>query len=344
MVRRTFLASCLSSSLAAPLAARPEGRIKIGFLGGRHLHAAAKVKLMRESLQYELVGIWEEDPVVRSQYASAGVSIVTQEELLGDRSVQVIAVESNIEQLARYARLALEAGKHIHLDKPPTDNMADFRSLVALARQKQVLMQVGYMWRYHPGINAALEAARNGWLGEVYLVRGTMNSLIAADRRPLWGVFRGGQMFQDGCHLIDPLIRLLGAPSRVTPFLKKHGPFDDNVVDNTIAIFECAHAFGVILSAALQPDADTHRTFEILGTNGTVVVQPIEPASLIVDLLKPAGPYASGLQSVKVAPYARYVGEFEELAEAVRLRRPLPISPEQDLLVHEAVLRACEMF
>src|ERR1017187_8421180 len=337
MVRRTFLVSCLSSSLAAPLAALPPERIKIGFLGGRHLHASAKVKLMRESPQYELVGIWEEDPAVRSQYEKTGVPIVKQDDLLGDRSVQVIAVESNIEQLPRYGRLALEAGKHIHIDKPPSDNMEDFRSMVAIARQKQLLMQTGYMWRYHPGINAALEAARNGWLGDVYLVRGTMNSLIAPDRRPLWGLFRGGQMFQDGCHLIDPLIRLLGAPLKVTPFLKKHGPFDDNVADNTMAIFEYSHAFGVIVSSALQPDSDAHRTFEVLGTNGTAVVRPIEPASLDVDLLKPAGPYQGGSQSVTLAPYVRYVGEFEELAEAVRLRRPLSISPNQDLLVHEAV-------
>jgi predicted dehydrogenase len=340
MNRRSFL----SSAVAAPLSAQAaQPRIRIAFLGGSHSHASEKVKVVRENTAFELAGIWEEDATVRGQYQKSEVPILTREQVLEDRSIQVIAVESGVKAHAAHARLALGAGKHIHLEKPPADNLKEFQALVALTRQKRLLMQMGYMWRYHPGINAALEAARQGWLGDVYLVRGTMNTLIGADRRPEWNLFHGGQMFEQGCHLIDPMVRLLGRPQKVTPILRKHGSFNDNLADNTVVVFEFPRALGIIMSSVLQPSATQHRAFEIFGSNGNAVVRPIEPPVLQIDLAKPAGPYQARTQTVQLPPFRRYVGDFAELAEAVRLKRPLRVTPEEDLLVQESVLRASEM-
>ena len=340
MNRRIFL----SSALAAPLATQAAApRIKIAFLGVSHSHASEKVKVVRENPSLELVGLWEEDAKLHEPYQKSGVPILPREQLLNDRSIQVMAVESGVKAHAEHARLALEAGKHIHLEKPPADNLKEFRALVALARQKRLLMQMGYMWRYHPGINMALEAARQGWLGDVYLVRGTMNTLIGADRRPEWALFHGGQMFEQGCHLIDPMVRLLGRPQKVTPILRRHGAFNDNLADNTVAVFEYPRALGFIMSSVLQPGATQHRAFEIFGSNGNAVVRPIEPPILQIDLAKPAGPYQAKTQTVQLAPFRRYVGDFAELAEAVRLKRPLAVTPEEDLLVQETLLRASEM-
>jgi predicted dehydrogenase len=340
MNRRIFL----SSALAAPLATQAAApRIKIAFLGVSHSHASEKVKVVRENPSLELAGIWEEDAKLHEPYQKSGVPILPREQLLNDRSIQVIAVESGVKAHAEQARLALEAGKHIHLEKPPADNLKEFRGLVALARQKRLLVQMGYMWRYHPGINAALEAARKGWLGDVYLVRGTMNTLIGADRRPEWALFHGGQMFEQGCHLIDPMVRLLGRPQKVTPILRRHGAFNDNLADNTVAVFEYPRALGLIMSSVLQPGATQHRAFEIFGSNGNAVVRPIEPPILQIDLATPAGPYQARTQTVQLAPFRRYVGDFAELAEAVRLKRPLAVTPEEDLLVQETLLRASEM-
>jgi predicted dehydrogenase len=338
MDRRVFTASALAAAL------RAQDRIRIGFLGVSHSHAADKVRIARESPVWDLAGVCEDNPKVRAEYDKAGVRLRSRAELLADNTIAVIAVESDVPNHARDARMALEAGRHIHLEKPPSDNMKEFRDLVTLAGSKRLLMQMGYMWRYHPGINKSIEAARNGWLGEIHLVRGTMNTLIGADRRPEWALFHGGQMFEQGGHLIDPMVRLLGPPLNVTPVLKKHGRFEDNLRDNTVAVFEFPKALGVILSSVLQPGATRHRTFEILGSNGTAVVRPIEPATLEIDLVKAAGPYKAGIQKVDLPPFQRYVGDFEELARAVRTKQPLAVTPEQDLLVHDALLRASEMF
>ncbi len=340
MNRRTFFLTAAAAAASAPAAQR----VRIGFLGAAHSHAEAKIKTVRDSPNFELAGVFETDLAIRSALEKAGVRMLTLDQLLGDKSIAVVAIESAVEPHAAHARLALEAGKHVHIEKPPSYKRGDLEKLVELAARKKLLMQMGYMWRYHPAMNAALEAARQGWLGEIYHVRGTINTLIPVERRPDWNLFKGGQMFEQGAHLIDPLIRLLGRPSHVTPFLKSHGGFDDRLADNTVAVFEFPKALGVITSSILQPNANPHRSFEILGYNGTAVLKPIEPGTLQIDLAKAAGPYKAGVNKVEMPAFQRYVADFEALAESVKTGKPLSVSPAQDLAVQEALLRASNMW
>jgi hypothetical protein len=52
----------------------------------------------------------------------------------------------------------------------------------------------------------ALEAARKGWLGQVYLIRGVISNQLDAARRPEWAEFKGGNMFELGGHVLDPYV------------------------------------------------------------------------------------------------------------------------------------------
>jgi predicted dehydrogenase len=339
MQRRDFVA------LAGAVPLHGQSRTRIGFLGASHSHAAAKVQIVKTSPEWDLAGVWEPDSALAARYEKNGVPAASRERLLEDPSVSVIAVESDVKTHGELARVALEAGKHVHVEKPPADNMADMKRLVDLAWRGKRLMQVGYMWRHHPGFNALIQAAREGWLGEIYLVRGTMNTLIDAERRKEWALFHGGQMFEQGGHLIDPLVRLLGKPRKITHFLRHDGQFSDGLLDNTHAVFEYERAMGHITSSVLQPGATSHRSFEVLGTNGTAVLRPIEgPPRLEIDLAKAAGPYKAGKNPVTLAPYKRYEGDLAELARAVRENRPLSVSLDEDLNVQEALLRASEMW
>src|SRR5262245_31967647 len=282
MNRRSFVKSGINiaalsvipGALRTAAAAQPaKPKIKIGFLGVSHSHAMGKIKVVQESPEFELVGITEESETAREPYRKMDVKFLSPDQLFSGCSV--VAVESSVADHARHARLALQAGKHLHLEKPPADNLKDFQELVSLAKTKRLLLQTGYMWRYHPGFMTAIQAAKEGWLGKVYLVRATMNSDVPADRRPEWAQFKGGAMFELGSHLIDAVVRLLGRPKTVTPFLKKHGKFTDHLADNTTAVLEFADATAVISSSTLQPNAGEHRFFEILGTNGTALLKPI---------------------------------------------------------------------
>ncbi|MBK5295233.1 MAG: Gfo/Idh/MocA family oxidoreductase [Acidobacteriia bacterium] len=327
---------------AAMMAPQGGQRIRIAFLGASHPHASAKVFITLKSPDWELVGVYEPDPAVMARYAKAGVTALTRAQVLEDPTIPVVAVESDIPEHAAGAKAALEAGKHIHWEKQPAINMEEFRAAQEVAARKKLLYQIGYMWRHNPGINAALEAARAGWLGEIFFVRGTMNTQLGADMRKAEARFKGGQMFDLAGHMIDPIVRLMGRPERVTPYLRKGSRAQDSLMDNTLAVFEWRRAMGTFSSASMQPRSNTHRTLEFVGTEGTAVVRPIEPPSLHIDLNSASGPYKAGAQTLSYS-YTRYVDDFVELAAAVRGERKLPITPEEDLLVQETLLRASGM-
>jgi predicted dehydrogenase len=290
-----------------------------------------------------LVGVSEDDPKIRAALSARGIPLLDRDALLKHAGIDVVAVESAVRDHARDGVAALRAGKHVHLEKAPAHNLQDFRTIAALARERGRLLQVGYMWRYHPGVEKLLEAARNGWLGSIYLVKGFIGNQLEGARRPEWAEFAGGLMFELGGHVIDPLVRLLGKPLKITPYLRKDGAFADSLKDNTAAVFEWNSAIGFVHGSTLQPGSNRFRAIEIHGTNGTGVLRPIEPGDLNVYLDKPAGPYIKGPQKVPLPPYSRYIDDFAELAAAVRGQATLRVSIDEDLVMHEALLRASGM-
>lgn len=341
MNRRTFLHTSVALAGASLFAAETKRKIKIGFLGVAHSHAAGKLKAVQASTDWELVGIAEDDAAVRQKFAATGARFMDAAELL--RECEVVAVESNVRDHYRQAKAVLAAGKHLHIEKPPATTLAEFRELLDLARRGKRVMQMGYMWRYHPGFRKIFEAVRSGWLGEVSLVRATMDSFYpTGPMRDLLGEFRGGAMFELGCHMIDQLVRLMGAPRNVSTALRTHGQ-PDRLADNTVAVFEFPKALCILHVNLLHPGAGAHRAFEVVGSNGTAVMRPIEPPTLVLDLAKSAGPYKKGSQTVTLPTYERYVPEFADLADVVRAGRALEVTAEEDLRVQEWVLKACEM-
>ena len=268
----------------AAAAAQTRKPIRIAFLGGGHGHGRAKVALARDSPEWELVGICEPDPAVMADYKRMGVPALSRAQVLEDPSIAVVGVEGWVWDLAAWAKAALEVGKHIHLDKPPAATMADMRAIVDLATRHGRLVQVGYMWRYNPAINRALEAGRAGWLGQIFQVRGLINTTIPPEERKKLARFKGGQMFELAGHLIDPIVRLMGGPVRVTPYLRHdYHEIDDGLADNTMAVLEWDRAIGTVATASMHfrnPErggnagALPYRALELYGTQGAAVVRP----------------------------------------------------------------------
>jgi predicted dehydrogenase len=297
------------------------------------------VEIAAKSPDWELVGIWEPDSAVMARYARIGVKSLSRSQVLEDPSIHVIAVESDIPEHAALGLAAIDAGKHLHLEKQPATSLEDLRKVLDLAAQKGLVVQIGYMWRHNPAINAALEAARAGWLGQIFFVRGSMNTNVDANSRKMYQRFKGGQMFDLAGHMIDPMVRLMGRPERVTPFLRRDGPANDGLQDNTMAVFEWQRAMGTYATASMHPRFGPYRTLEFVGTLGTAMVMPVEPPSLRMDLSADAGPYKAGPQTLSFQ-YTRHVDDWLELAALVRGECKFPISRETDLLVQETLMRA----
>lgn len=358
--RRNFIAisgrAALALGAGAPLpaaqtarAAASKRKIGIGQIGTAHAHAGGKIATARKFKDdYEFVGVVEPDPALRraaeKQRAYRGATWMTEEQLLNTKGVEVVAVETAVRDLVPTAARCVAAGMHVHLDKPAGESLSAFKRLMDEATRRNRVIQMGYMFRYNPGLQFCFKAVREGWLGEIFELHGVISKTVDAEKRKELGEYEGGSMFELGCHLIDALVCVLGKPDNVTAFIRKTRPQQDTLADNGLAVFEYAKATATIRSALVEVDGFRRRQFVVCGDRGTVDIRPLEPPALLLALSSPRGGYKKGYQEVELPKLAgRYDGDFADLARIVRGEKAPDFGPEHDLAVHEAILRASGM-
>ena len=345
MERRTFIAGTAVAVTAGSALAAGPAKIRAGMLGTKHSHFYGKWKAMVDSPDYEVVGVAENDAAAftaaKADPRYAQVRWLDEATLLKDPSIQLIVVECNVWEAIPWGRKVIDAGKHLHLEKPCGDKLAPFRQLLADAEKKKLLLQTGYLWRWHAGVMAAIEAAQKGWLGEVFMVRGTMNSDRGPDERAKEARYSGGGLFELSGHVIDRMVELLGRPTQVKSWLRHDTSVPDKLADNNLAVFEYPKALAVVTQSAKMGGSGDHRSFEVIGTDGTILVHPeSNPPRMKVFMRKAQGPYKAGWQDINLPPQPRFIADFAELARALKSGQPLKHSYSHELLLHETLLRA----
>jgi predicted dehydrogenase len=343
--RRNFLRTAGAALAASSGAAAATGKIRAGILGTQHGHVRGKLSAMLESPDYDVVSVCEHDPEVQKRQAAnrlfSGLKWVSEEELLGDSSIQLVVVECRPWQAVPWGKKVIAAGKHLHLEKPAGDKYEPFKELVEEARRKKLLLQMGWVLRGHEGIDAAIKAAKEGWLGDVYLLRATINSDRGQQQRDLEAKYPGGSMFELGGHVIDRVVETFGRPNKVQSWLRHDTSMEDKLADNTLAVFEYERALAVVSSAARMFGSGGHRSFELIGSDGSFMIQPLDGgAKMTVGMREAKGPYKEGWQEIALGRQPRYIPDFAEMARALKSNSPLKLSYDHELWVHETLLRA----
>ena len=351
MKRRTFLSSVgLAGSafaLSAPaiLGQAKPPRIRIGQIGTGHAHAGGKMETMLKfSDLYEVVGCVEPDAKRREAAAKsksyAGVAWMTEEQLLNTKGLQVVAVETEVCDLLSTADRCIQAGKHIHLDKPAGEDFAQFKRLRMEAARKKLTVQMGYMFRYNPAFQLCYRAFEEGWLGEVFAIETAIGKVIDAGARKKLLPYKGGSIFELGCHVIDSVVKILGRPQKVTAINRSSSALNDGLADNQLAVLEYPKAAATVRSALIEVDGGPRRQFVVCGDRGTFDIRPLEPAHARVAFDRPRANYKKGYQDLDFPKHGRYDGDFLDLAKVVRGEKEFGWSAEHDLAVQETVLLA----
>lgn len=328
-------------------------RIRIGQLGIGHNHGSGKMAALRKLTDhFEVVGVVESDPEWRRKRendpAYKGLPWLTEEELLATEGLEAVAVETDVPDLIPAAKRCLEAGLHIHLDKPGGETMGPFRETLELADRKGLAVQMAYMYRYTPAIQLCLQAVREGWLGRVFEVHAVMSRMDGMDYRKWLGQFRGGAMYIFGCHLIDLVVSMLGAPDRVTPFLRRTWHDQDDMFDNGLAVLEYPHATATVRTSVVEVEGFRRRQLVVCGDQGTFDIRPLEyngphPLETVVrlTLAKACGGYEAGCHEFEMAtPKGRYDAQLIDFAAIIRGEKPNPYPSSHELVVQQASLAA----
>ncbi len=103
---------------------------------------------------------------------AGSVAVADWRDAVGRADVAVVVVSTTNDALAEVAIAALEAGKHVLVEKPAARNTRELGAVVDAARSAQRLVRVGFNHRYHPALRKARELFSAGALGEMMFVRG----------------------------------------------------------------------------------------------------------------------------------------------------------------------------
>jgi len=319
-------------------------RIRIGQIGVGHAHAS-KLSVYRASPDYEVVGVFEPDPALRAAAERtppyAGLEFLTRDRLLETPGLEAVLVETRVRELLDQAEACVAAGKHVHIDKPAGESLPQLRRILEAAATKNLLVQMGYMYRYNPAVALLREFLAEGWLGDVFEVHAVMSKVVEPSSRRQMAEYRGGVMFELGCHVLDLVIGVLGPPQGVASFNRHSGPVDDGFLDNMLAVLDYPRATASVRATALEVEGGSRRHLVVCGTEGTFHIQPLDAPAARVSLSRDRGTYKKGTQEISFPTYTRYVADAADMARIIRGEKAPDYSAAHDLAVQETLLKAC---
>jgi predicted dehydrogenase len=112
------------------------------------------------------------------------------ERLFCDSEIDAIVVTSSSATHYRLARAALEARKHVYVEKPMALDVEDAEALVELADDRGLVLMVGHLLLYHPAITHLKSLIDRGDLGDIYYLYTERRNLgkVRSDENAMWSL------------------------------------------------------------------------------------------------------------------------------------------------------------
>jgi predicted dehydrogenase len=182
------------------------GIVGAGLIGGKR---AANMK------GAQLVAVTDRDPARAQALAKTyGVAAIpTWQELVGRKDIDAVIVSTSNDAIASCAIAALEAGKHVLVEKPAGRVPEDVREQIAACHRTGRILRVGFNHRFHPGFQQAKKIMDEGKIGPLMYIRARYGHGGRLGYEKEWRadprISGGGELLDQGVHLID-LCRWLG--------------------------------------------------------------------------------------------------------------------------------------
>jgi predicted dehydrogenase len=112
------------------------------------------------------------------------------DELLADDTLDAIVIATPVPTHYALAKQALEAGKHVFVEKPPAMRAVEMDELVSLAVEQDRVLMPGHLLLYHPGVLKVKDLIDAGELGDVLCVYGNRVNLgiVRSNENALWSL------------------------------------------------------------------------------------------------------------------------------------------------------------
>lgn len=188
--------------------------------------------------------------------------------------VQIVIVATTNNCLAPTTLAAVEAGKHVLVEKPAACRPEELEPVIAAAARNRCSVEVGFNHRFHPALQKARQIVDSGALGPMMFVRGRYGhgAHIGYDRE--WrsdpAIAGGGELIDQGVHLIDLSRWFLGEFTRVSGFTSVSF-WQRPVEDNAFLLLRTAEDHPAWLHVSCSEWKNLF-SFEIYGRDGKLQV------------------------------------------------------------------------
>jgi predicted dehydrogenase len=185
--------------------------------------------------------------------------------------VALVVIATPHHTLAEIARGAIEAGKHVLLEKPGARHVDELHPLLSLARSKGVLVRVGFNHRYHRSLQHGGKMVASGVLGPLMFLRARYGhgGRLGYDKewRAQPALSGGGELIDQGVHLIDLARWLLGSDFEEVDGYAHTYYWNMPVDDNAFLLLKTARKQVAFLHASCTEWKNTF-SLELYGRNG----------------------------------------------------------------------------
>jgi D-xylose 1-dehydrogenase (NADP+, D-xylono-1,5-lactone-forming) len=280
-----------------------------------------------ESLEVDVVAVASRDETRAQSYAREhGIERAygTYAGLLADADVEAVYISLPNRLHAEWALRALEAGKHVLVEKPFSRHPAEVEQAFDAAEAAGLVLSEGFMWRHHPQTARAVELVGSGAIGRLRVVRAAFGFPLAKERGLADTRFDpaldGGALMDVGSYCVNALRLFGGEPERARGE-QVVGPCGVDVVftgalafaDELVGHFDCG--FVVPRRAGL----------ELVGEEGSIFVgDPFTIAQTGIELWRgDAEP-----EQIAIEPANHFRLELENVSAAIRGQAPLLLGRE----------------
>jgi len=205
------------------------------------------------------------------------IHTLTVEEAITDKEIDLVSITSPDDTHYSYAKLALEAGKHILVEKPFTSTVDEAETLYELAEKLNKKIFVFQNRRFDSDFQTVKAVLDNGVLGKIIRYEAHYNRLSTQLSVKKWKeemTPSSGILYGLGPHILDQAISLFGSPQEFwgKTYIQRNG----SIIDDAFDVHLGYGKMQVFLSSNMFMREETPR-YIIHGENGSLIKYGIDP-------------------------------------------------------------------
>lgn len=244
----------------------------------------------------------------------------------------------------KYAKKAMERGKHVLIEKPIASTVTEAREMISFAKEKKVKFMVAEQYYFDSALKEILELLSHESIGKVHTVIVRDQRLYSKKGwRTEQNIMGGGSLIDGGIHYIEAMLDFGGPVESITSTTYHAGSSLEGE-DNAIAMFKFKNgAHGIFYYTWSYPYAPRLPAYEIIGTEGSIVEDLISKPA--VDFKYQDTPrHAFGLPVVNgkttdTVIHDVFDEEISGFQNAIEKDTDVPYDPEQAIRNLETIMK-----